>query len=74
MTATVIWLVVWLIVTGAAIPLFTTLGVFLAVTVARDEEFAPAGLLGGWLLGLITAGWGLVQVILHIIHLVQALT
>ncbi len=77
-TPIVVWLVIWAVLVFASIPLGTLLGTavgFFTGALSDNEDVgAPIGMIVGWTGGAALAVFSIIQVILHIIALVQATT
>lgn len=77
-TPIVVWLVIWGAMIFASIPLGSLLGIvigFFTGAISDNEDVgAPIGLILSWLGGSALAVFSIIQVILHIIALVQAST
>ena len=73
-TATIVWGVVWFFATGLAAPIvWVCASVGLVVGDGHDGPFVLAGVVG-WILGFAWSVFCIIQVILHIVDLVQLLT
>lgn len=68
-TVNVVWMVVWFLLIWG----FPATGVFLGslIAIAIDEAWAGIFVFLGWLIGGALAIFSIVQVVLHIISLVQ---
>jgi F0F1-type ATP synthase assembly protein I len=77
-TPIVVWLVIWGIMIFASIPLGAllgmTVGFFTGALSDNEDVGAPIGMIVGWIGGAALAVFSIIQVILHIIALVQATT
>lgn len=77
-TPIVVWLVVWGVMIFASIPIGMFLGAFVGFLTGaisdNEEVWAPIGAVLGWIGGAALAVFSIIQVILHIIALVQATT
>lgn len=69
----VIWGVIWFAVMLAAVPLLAATGSFIGDHLDNgwDGPGLVVGGVTGWVLGAIVSIFSAIQVILHIIHLVQ---
>lgn len=68
----VIWGIVWLVVAAFAIPVsFTVLGGL--GLLLFNEAGGAVGAILGWIVGITLGGFAFIQVILHIVHLIQFL-
>lgn len=70
MDAIIIWGVIWLVIAGTAIPLSVAVLVGLGFLVA-DEDGAAVGGVSGWIVGIVLGAFALIQVVLHVAHLIQ---
>lgn len=77
-TPIVVWLVIWGVMIFASIPIGVGVGTFMGFLSGavwdKEENGGLIGLVVGWISGAVLAVFSIIQVILHIIALVQATT
>lgn len=77
-TPIVVWLVIWGVMIFASIPIGfgvgTVVGFFTGAISDNEDTGGAIGAILGWLGGAALAVFSIIQVILHIIALVQATT
>ena len=70
--AIVIWGVIWFMVAGVSTWVFGVIGAIIGGYLTKDGEFVggPIGIVAG----LLVAAFAVIQVVLHVVALIQALT